>query len=168
MAKTLMPVLKMSVLLLKVALATQGLGTVVPDVGSILPNNVGLGHQYLNAMEDELKGLAVEHDWEASFNSKLDSGLDEDDSEAVECIRQLVWEKESESHKGPVPPLWEPELTGLVKVTSKNSCSMWVHADSVAEYKERGTAALTMGVQTQEHPLYPHPLHHPVHPPITP
>ena len=135
-----MPVLKWGLLLLKVAAATQGFGSAVPDIGALLPDLGGGG--FLNSyaaslttlLDAQVSGLAA--DSVAALDAMLDRASTDADERALQSVREWVREQEKGEGEG-----WEPAWTGLVKTGSADG-SMWVSPASADDYRRLGSQAL--------------------------
>jgi hypothetical protein len=149
--KTLVPAMKWGFFFLKVALATQGIGGVVPDLGSLLPEMACTNFldSYMTSLTETLNESSVEaveglfdemtniDDSEALSEAQKHTAANLD--EALQCVAQLVRKEETGSPTGGGPN-WEPRLTGLVKVKSEKaeSGSLWVSPACIDEYREHG------------------------------
>ena len=141
--KTIIPALKWGLIFLKLALATQGLASFVPDVSVVLPEING---NYINSIEQSIIHATSEtadfiNNHEQDIHSFLDFIGNEDDQAAFEFVADFLMKKEG--YTGPNPHLWEPKKTGLVKVVSDydQSC-LWVSPECKEEFKRRGLQAI--------------------------
>jgi len=141
--KTIVPALKWGLIFLKLALATQGLASFVPDVSVVLPEING---NYINSIEQSIiHATSTTADFIGSHEQDIHSFLDfignEDDQAAFEFVADFLMKKEG--YTGPNPQLWEPKKTGLVKVVSDydQSC-LWVSPECKEEFKLRGLQAI--------------------------
>jgi serine/threonine protein kinase len=141
--KTIVPALKWGLIFLKLALATQGLASFVPDVSVVLPEING---NYINSIEKSIIHATSEtadfiSNHEQDINSFLDSIGNEDDQAAFDFVADFLMKKEG--YNGPNPHLWEPKNTGLVKAVSDydQSC-LWVSPECKDEFKRRGLQAI--------------------------
>ena len=141
--KTIIPALKWGLIFLKLALATQGLASVVPDVSVVLPEING---NYINSIEQSIiDATSTTADFISNHEQDIHSFLDfignEDDQAAFDFVADFLMKKEG--YTGPNPHLWEPKKTGLVKVVSDydQSC-LWVSPECKEEFKRRGLQAI--------------------------
>jgi hypothetical protein len=141
--KTIVPALKWGLIFLKLALATQGLASFVPDVSVVLPEING---NYINSIEQSIiHATSTTADFisnhEQDINSLLDSIGNEDDQAGFNDFADILMKKEG--YTGPNPHLWEPKKTGLVKVVSDYDLScLWVSPECKEEFKRRGLQAI--------------------------
>jgi len=141
--KKIVPALKWGLIFLKLALATQGLASFVPDVSVVLPEING---NYINSIEQSIiHATSTTADFinnhEQDINSFLDFIGNEDDQAAFEIVADFLMKKEG--YTGPNPHLWEPKNTGLVKVVSdKDQSCLWVSPECKEEFKRRGLHAI--------------------------
>lgn len=131
---------------MKIALATQGLASLVPvdNLSSILSTTID--DNYINAIVTSIitnfsTTSTTIMDNEDLMNSMLDLLADEQDQVAFEWIHDFLMQKEGYSGLNPLE--WEPKQTGLIKVISEfdGSC-MWVSKESKQEYMEKGMQAI--------------------------
>ena len=141
--KKIVPALKWGLIFLKLALATQGLASFVPDVSIVLPEING---NYINSIEQSIiDATSTTADFisnhEQDIHTFLDSIGNEDDQAAFDFVADFLMKKEG--YTGPNPHLWEPKKTGLVKVKSDydQSC-LWVSPECKEEFKRRGLQAI--------------------------
>jgi hypothetical protein len=141
--KTIVPALKWGLIFLKLALASQGLASIVPDVSVVLPEING---NYINSIEQSIIHATSEtsdfiNNHEQDIHSFLDFIGNEDDQAAFEFVADFLMKEEG--YTGPNPHLWEPKKTGLVKVVSDydQSC-LWVSPKCKEEFKRRGLQAI--------------------------
>jgi hypothetical protein len=140
--KELAPVLKFGLLFLKVALATQGLGGIVPvDVSGLLP---GGEEDYYNLMAQEVGLGMVEARLDDSLQGASD-GLDEldqiqelhDSHRAVAFVYDLVKKAElGDAAASAADVLWMPTKTGLHLVSPKDGrgLSKWMSDEGEVIY----------------------------------
>ena len=134
--QTAVPILKIGWLLLKVALATQGLGTVIPNINDFLPQT--FNKDTLDALFDTIATPADERD-----SSAIDSMMEESQMSfsALEHLFKLIARAEDcdiESNAALLTS-WKPAKTGLhLTLCKKTGQSAWVSADSRVAYQKQG------------------------------
>ena len=134
--KALVPALRFGLVVLKIGLATQGLGAVVPNVEGLLP---ALAGPYLDA----LTGFVAEQ-IDAKFGS-VDEYLAEAVSaeamgNAMKAIEPFI--RRAEGASADDKDWTAGEMCGLNKVVSKDKSVCWVSDDAMSEFKKKGKAAL--------------------------
>jgi len=143
--RTIVPALRWGLFFLKAGLATQGLGSVVPDLASILHV---IDDAYIRSIETAIISsvqpaldLTKIDNFDQVMNQTLDSITDEQDQAAFNFLADFLMEKEK--YQGTNIQEWEPQYTGLHKEVSEydGSC-MWVSEESKQEFLERGLDAL--------------------------
>jgi hypothetical protein len=132
--RTIIPILKYGILFAKVALATQGLGACVPDLGALLPdmnndylNNLtaSLNQQIQSSIQDKIDGTL--HD----ISTTLDSYSEDDEAAALAVVRGILQDTQGASTN-------LEDLTGLKLVKSRTGDrSMWVSEEVVPIYRDR-------------------------------
>ena len=145
--KTIVPALRWGLFFLKAGLATQGLGSVVPDLASILPV---IDDAYIRSIETAIVSsvqpaldLTKIDNFDQVLNQTLDSITDEQDQAAFNFLADFLMKKEK--YQGTNIQEWEPQYTGLHKEVSEydGSC-MWVSEESKQEFLKRGLDAIKM------------------------
>jgi hypothetical protein len=132
--KIIVPVLKYGMMFAKVALATQGLGACVPDIGSLLPD---VNNEYLNNL-----AASIQDQIQSSIQDKISSTLDDitttldsysetEEDEALKIVRGLLGDAKQGSAR-------VEDQFGLKLVKAANGDrSMWVSEEGAALYRER-------------------------------
>ena len=134
--RTIAPALKWGFLFLKIALASQGLGAVVPDISEFV-RNVNDKVQVNSLMQEftsQLEDVAMSsvEQCEADLSTCLDAVL----PSSINEVFRLVYKEEQGDQQ--MFSEWTPENTGLHKVTcSDGSGSAWVSAEAVGAYEAR-------------------------------
>jgi len=145
--RTIVPALRWGLFFLKAGLATQGLGSVVPDLASILPV---IDDAYIRSIETAIVSsvqpaldLTKIDNFDEVLNQTLDSITDEQDQAAFNFLADFLMKKEK--YQGTNIQEWEPQYTGLHKEVSEydGSC-MWVSEESKQEFLKRGLDAIKM------------------------
>ena len=145
--KTIVPALRWGLFFLKAGLATQGLGSAVPDLASILPV---IDDAYIRSIETAIVSsvqpaldLTKIDNFDEVLNQTLDSITDEQDQAAFNFLADFLMKKER--YQGTNIQEWEPQYTGLHKEVSEydGSC-MWVSEESKQEFLKRGLDAIKM------------------------
>ena len=122
--KKIIPALRWGLFFLKAGLATQGLGSAIPDLASILPV---IDDAYIRSIETAIVSSALDltkiDNFDQVLNQTLDSMTDEQDQAAFNFLADFLMKKEVSEYDG--------------------SC-MWVSEESKKEFLERGLDAIKM------------------------
>jgi len=111
--KMLAPVLKFGLLFLKVGLASQGLGSIVPDVSSFVPGDQSDDfNEMLNQIGDDMLASEADDALQGAYDAL--SNLNDDDP-AISYVYNTV----KTAEKGDSSLEWKPKLTGLKLVPSR-------------------------------------------------
>jgi len=112
--KTIVPALRWGSFFLKAGLATQRLGSVVPDLASILPV---IDDAYIRSIETAIVSsvqpapdLTEIDNFDEVLNQTLDSMTDEQDQAAFNFLADFLMKKEK--YQGTDIQEWEPQYTG--------------------------------------------------------
>ena len=134
--KAVLPALKWGLMFLKVALATQGLGSAVPDVSSFFPDS-----DYLGSMAASVASAAGLSDAEGHIDAAINSlGNILNDEKPFTFLAEFL--RQQEGYPGSLAD-WEPAMTGLVKVSCVTDGSvMWVSPEAAELYREKGMDCL--------------------------
>jgi len=132
--KSFASIMRWGLFFMKIALATQGLASLVPVdcVSSILDT---IDDNYVNDIVAQLYNEDI-------MNEMIDSLANEQDQVGFEWIIDFLMQKEG--YTGVNSSLeWEPKYTGLIKVVSEfdGSC-MWISKESKQEFMEKGMQAI--------------------------
>ncbi len=141
--KAAIPALKWGFMFLKMALATQGMGAVVPDIGNLLPpidNSYldtlahSIANQVTSQVSDKLHSAV-----DTLLNGDIDQILGTDNMEEVKAIEQvmkLVRDVETKQGINTTAANWEPKMTGLKKVAGPDGV-MWVSPLGAEEFMQK-------------------------------
>ncbi len=134
--RTIVPALRWGLFFLKAGLASQGLGSVVPDVASLLSV---IDDTYIRSIEIAIVSsvqpaldLTMIDNFDEVLNQTLESITDEQDQAAFNVLTDFFIKKESGLHK---------------EVSNDGSCSLWVSKESKQEFLERGLDAIKIKVR---------------------
>lgn len=137
------PIIKTGFLLLKVALSTQGLGAVVPNMTDFLP---AVNLDMMNSLLSEVSSLATDKATDAvqSAGEALSNGLEAD----VANLRTLLALIAKEEGVADPAGDWKPSKTGLVWTTCKKTGDMaWVSPSAQPAFQKLGQVAFGEVVQ---------------------
>jgi hypothetical protein len=131
--RTIAPALKWGFLLLKIALATQGLGSAVPDISEFI-SDVGAVNSLMEELTSHLEDAALStvEDYEAALSSCLDDAAV---PSSVNEVFRLVYKAEQGTQQ--TFSQWTPQNTGLKQAIHGRDGSAWVSEEAVDEYERR-------------------------------
>jgi hypothetical protein len=134
--KRVLPALKWGLIFLKLALSTQGLGAVVPDISGLLPD---MNNEYLNSLGTSMTSM-LSATQESTLRDGIDTVLRKLDAIASETPPQDI-----EAWLASVVNNCPVSHYGLKLVTGPEGKSMWVsQGDGEILYGELGQAALSL------------------------
>lgn len=137
--KAAIPVLKWGFMFLKVALATQGMGAAVPDIGKLLPP---IDNSYLETVAQAIAGQVtgeLQSVVDTMLNGDIDAVLGTSNAEEVKALEQvmkLVRDSEAAAGVNTKTSNWEPKFTGLKKVAGPDGV-MWVSPAGEGEFIQK-------------------------------
>jgi len=141
LVKQAVPVLKVGLLITKIALATQGLGNIVPNIADFLPSSIDLNA--INGIMSGLSSLVQNQVEERRAMEKLENlSMEMIDMNTMRTIYSLVAKAEKEVVDMNSPITWKPKLTGLILTKSRKAeKSAWVSAAGEVAFEKFGEAA---------------------------
>ena len=151
MVRTLAPALRWGVIFLKVALATQGLGGLLPIPIDWLPSQLTIANDDMNQLRTMVNNLSTGLDVQ---DDAVEGGVGvvkwEEDAEENDAIKQNALVRvfkfiaEAEGHTDDIHnPAWIPQHTGLFLTTAKTTgASLWVSKEGQKAFEERGWDAV--------------------------
>lgn len=137
------PIIKAGFLLLKIALATQGLGAVLPNIADFLPSST-FGLDVINDLLGEMGDVATDAAQDALRNAA--ALLARRDSRDIKALLTLMAREEGVDFASNAD--WTPTKTGLVSAVCRSTGeAAWVSAGSKSDFQRRGKAAFGTIVQ---------------------
>ena len=146
LVRALAPALQWGVIFLKIALASQGLGGILPIPIDWLPGQLAIGTEltHLRSVVDDMevstdvdKGVKKVVEWE-----QKEAKHDAIQQNALARVYKFIAEAEGNADDI-LNPAWFPQHTGLILTTAKTTgASLWVSKEGQKAFEERGWDAV--------------------------
>ena len=146
MVRALAPALQWGVIFLKVALASQGLGGILPIPLDWLPGQLAIGTDLV-----QLQSMVNDMDQTAALDKDVKMYVEWEQKEAKnDAVKQNAMARvfkfiaEAEGNADDIlNPAWIPQHTGLILTTAKTTgASLWVSKEGQRAFEERGWDAV--------------------------